>query len=236
MFLDSTVMYRQGHLGVSLLSGSPIMLILLYNGLVTPAIIFIGLVAVLSTYPDMDLDSSYFTHRGFTHTVWFGVILGVTISFICLLGFFATNYVLFEVKQFTGIQTGTISDYINPFTVLVTVFFAGFSSVVFHTLGDVPTPSGVSIAPPYIDEHGFGWFNADNKVANRCFLYLGVFAFGFSCLVWWYGAFTVFGAVLVLIYIPSVPVVVLLAAQNQRTVNRNDDTWIDWVDLRGILH
>lgn len=150
-------MRKEGHLGLSLLLGSPVASALIYYGFVVESLLYLFIVSFFSSLPDIDIrlqksalgDIFNITHRGITHTVWFGLLFG---SF---LG--STIYVGYEDPILTA-----------------TIAFAGFSVVIFHSIGDMITQYGINYIPPLTDKIAFKWCNYNNRWANYGYLALGI--------------------------------------------------------------
>lgn len=145
-------MYREGHIGLSLLLSSPFIFLFRVfeidvNYIVTACL----LMAALSSIPDVDVQFEV-KHRGITHTVIFGVIVGFTLS------------ILFS--YFTGGVYWLIG------------FIAGFGGTISHLIGDALTYSKFKPFYPFSNrEVAYGLFKASSKVVNRGILALGIFTF-----------------------------------------------------------
>jgi inner membrane protein len=214
-------MHKEGHMGVSLLLGSPVALVLLLEGYITSGFSYIFVVMMLSSYPDIDLNTDGLSHRGFTHTVWFGLLVGSILSFISLL---------------IVIQETIINYYLDPSLFPLVMLGAGLTGIIFHTAGDIVTPAGVQIMPPFIDEIGFGFFRANNKIANVGLLTMGFISLVSCLMIFSYGIDSVFRSVLIFVYVVGVPVVVTIASVIPLSYNRTNIDWIKWFNLRNILH
>lgn len=172
-------MYKEGHYGINALLYAPIAFII--SAYRDPMIAIIGGVIVvgLAKAPDFDrhFDNNMDTHRsevwqiipikhrGFTHTVWFAVFIGV-------LG----------AVGMAGLGVGYNVSLSVPL-LFVFGFICGFSSVVGHLLGDVITPMGIKpFSPVSKQKYSLGICNASNTVANYGLLVVGglllVIAFG----------------------------------------------------------
>lgn len=157
-------MYR-GHGGLSLLLYSPLMFLFRGFGVDMNLIILTGfLMVVVSFMPDLDIPARRIRlrirHRGITHTLLFGVVIGV--SFSVMLGL---------VYGFPGWLMG---------------FEAGFGGIASHLAGDVLTYERPQVKPfyPFSDkEVVFGLFKASDTTANNTMLALGVIAFTISYII-----------------------------------------------------
>jgi len=160
------IMYREGHHGLNALLYAPIAGVVSVfwsvEAAIMGAVIFVG----LSSVPDFDRHfdnnmnsnrSDLWTlvpikHRGFTHTVWFALLMGG------VMAVFATALLP------------------NEPTVFVSVFgfVAGFGGIVGHILGDAVTPMGVKpFNPIHSEKYTLNLFTAKNKVANYGFMIVG---------------------------------------------------------------
>lgn len=153
-------MKQEGHIGLSLLTISPIVLLLVLTENITLSLLFIFTVAILSTLPDIDIviQGSIINkilgikHRGITHTVLFSLIIGSITTVI-----------------YYSFNTTFLFAYIG--------FFAGFIGIISHILGDITTSTGVNIAPRYNNSnYSFDWFNYNNVIANYGFFVLGAYS------------------------------------------------------------
>lgn len=153
-------MYWRGHVGAALLVVSPLGGWLASRGYFdlafTACIVAVG----LSTLPDLDERLSI-PHRGPTHTVWFGLGIGVFAFVIGWIG---------------GAILG------NRPVVLGGVFgVAAGLAVCSHLVADVVTPMGIQPWKPLSDRHySLGLTPARNPRANRLLLGVGTGAALFS--------------------------------------------------------
>lgn len=153
-------MKQEGHIGLSLLTISPIILILVLTENTLLSLLFISTVAILSTLPDIDIviQGSIINkvlgiqHRGITHTILFSLIIGLITTVI----YYTINTTL--LFAFVG-------------------FLAGFIGILSHIFGDIMTPTGVNYAPRYKnDNYSFDLFNYNNVIANYGFFVLGIYS------------------------------------------------------------
>lgn len=126
------------------------------------------------------------THRGLTHSLWFSIAFGffsavvTSILILAVIGadiYFGTNVYMNLTDLFNA----------NPIYLVPLMFTIGFLSIVFHTIGDIFTPTGIHFLTPRTDYgYTFDQFYAKNEVANRSALPLGFIMlsyaifFGFS--------------------------------------------------------
>lgn len=171
-------MKQEGHIGVSLLLASPVTGLLLYFEEMLLSAVFTLTVVWLASIPDIDTTLSEYLpikHRGFTHTVHFGLLVGSASVVIGVL-----------VERSFEVQLVVDELYI---TVL---FLAGFLGILFHSIGDVMTQHGVTLIPDYIVSSGvplvgrkfaFQWFNYNNLVGNIGFLFIGAVSMIVSVMI-----------------------------------------------------
>lgn len=148
-------MYRNGHVGASLLLYAPFGFLL--AALVSVEAGAVGALAAASTatIPDLDVRVPFVRHRGITHTVWFALLVGVAFGVVGVaLGF--RNGVA-AALLFGGVG-----------------FLFGAGSIVSHLLADALTPMGIRPYAPVRDtEYTLDLFTAANPVANYALLGLG---------------------------------------------------------------
>ncbi len=155
-------MLREGHVGLSLLVFS---LLLLPFGWNQHVMTFIILATILSSLPDWD-QRFQIKHRAYTHNLGFGLLLGAVIGI--MFGYFQTLFL--GLMGFLGVLGGVLS----------------------HLLGDIiagKKPSGKpwKLKPfkPFSDrEIGYGIWKATNKKVNAGFLTVGVFSLAIYILTW----------------------------------------------------
>lgn len=131
------------------------------------------------------------SHRGITHTVWYMAVVG---GFFGVVGF-SVLYGLsiglpYEYAELLFIDILNASVYLTS----AVLFIAGFSSVLFHCIGDVFTPTGINfmslntqwgVSLRNLKFTVFGKeispeFYYDNKVANRSASVFGVIGFSYA--------------------------------------------------------
>lgn len=170
-------MLKEGHFGLGLTIYLPIGAVLVAIGHFE--LFVTGLVAVSlgALWPDIDTNTPLFKHRGWTHTVWFMVILGVIGGAATL---FIDWYLLTPERLPFGLRV--------EIGVLTAGIVGGMLSlgVFSHLLGDLITPRGVrpfdpvsprGIVPLTISERKFTLelTKASNTVANWVFVIVGAF-------------------------------------------------------------
>lgn len=149
--------YRTGHLGVALLVYAPVGVALVLAGRADLAVV--GEVAMLwlATLPDYDLRVPFLTHRGFTHTVGFALLVGLALG--------AGGWV-----------AGTAVETASRPVLAGFGFGVGVLAVGAHLLGDVITPAGITPFWPVSGRtYTFRVARADSVAANYGLFALGVF-------------------------------------------------------------
>ena len=142
-------MQAKGHWGLAFLI---LFLIAIPFGINVYVISLIFLTAFLSSLPDIDLKLGI-RHRKITHTIIFAIVSGIVFCFLF------------------GVVTKEIIWYIIG-------FLAGFGGVLLHLLGDLMTYMTFKPLYPFSSRDiSFGWFRADNIIANYGFFILGWIAF-----------------------------------------------------------
>jgi inner membrane protein len=160
-------MKQEGHIGVSLLTVSPIVLAFVMTDNIRLSILFVLTVSIISNFPDIDIwiSRSFINkilgikHRGVTHTILFSTIIGILTGLIYYsIGIHSVDYVNFTVG-----------------------FMAGFLSIVSHIFADLFNPTGVKFMPSMMDSN-YSWsmFNYNNVIANFGFLIIGIYSIAIS--------------------------------------------------------
>lgn len=139
----------EGHLGTSLTLGFPILFI---QSIPYEQRVCLYIFVIFGSFlPDLDAIPLIFeerigeieciSHRGFTHTVYFGFLIGV----------------VYYLSQRIALDSNI--DIFVP-------IFVGIYSVLIHCLGDYLTPKGVNLIPPFTSGFSFDYIEYDNYVAN----------------------------------------------------------------------
>lgn len=167
-------MLRSGHRGIAGVLLYPMTALFMYIYPDSPAtLVMICLLYALSTIPDIDqpiidrygsniqIGSKSFelSHRGFSHTAYGSIALGVTLLLVCIP--------LIHVFSLDG-------------SYIVAISIAGFLCVPLHCLGDIFTPSGIDHVPPFTSGFSLGWFYYDNSFANLGSFLVGILGLGLS--------------------------------------------------------
>lgn len=143
-------MYPPGHIGIALALYSPIGLFLSLRGRVRLAVAGTVLVAGVTLLPDVDKHLHWFVHRGFTHTVWFALAVGVSLGTLtALLGYRR--------------RRGTAALRLGAFGLCM-----GTLAILAHLLGDVITPMGIRPFQPLgVGDYTFSLVFASDPTANE---------------------------------------------------------------------
>jgi len=158
-------MYRTGHYGAALLGYAPLGVLLLLSGLSELAILG-GVGAVtLAMVPDLDQRVPGVPHRGPTHTVWFGLLVGGVVGVGAGLA-------------------GSSQGIIEAIGLAVLGFLVGAVSVLSHIAADALTPAGVRPFAPVRDRrYSYNVATAKNPIANYALLGAGVLVSGVALVV-----------------------------------------------------
>lgn len=140
-------MHERGHIGTSLLVYTPFVMwwIKPAHGIAMAAL-GVVFVVTFAMVPDLDMKIPIMKHRGFSHTLWFAMIVGG-------IGW----YIGSEIGL--GLLVGVLS----------------FLVIWSHILGDALTPMGIRPFHPVSDmKFTLDLWNADSKIGNTILLLLGV--------------------------------------------------------------
>lgn len=149
-------MYRTGHYGAALLVYAPVGYLLVLVGRDDLAVLGGAGVLALARLPDYDLRVPLVRHRGPTHTVLFGLLVGAALG--------AGGW-LVGVRRgaAAGLELGLLG------------VAVGVLAVGSHLLADALTPAGVRpFWPVSSRRYSLGLARADNPLANYGLLALGV--------------------------------------------------------------
>lgn len=153
-------MRQEGHIGVSLILGSPLIGILFFLEWFMLGIVSTFVLLSLASFPDIDikLKNNFIgrrlgiKHRGFTHTLKFAFLMSV---FIAL---FISPFVPFPTPGISFMVLGLF----------------GFLGIAFHIAGDIITPTGVNFYPSRLDKnYTLNLFKFNNLIANFTYPLLG---------------------------------------------------------------
>lgn len=155
-------MHAPGHIGAALLIYAPVATVVASVGFPRLALYGLGLAVAVSTVPDVD-QFLQIEHRGFTHTVWFLLVLA-------LLGA--------GVGWILGISLG------DPLAFTAVFGTAVGLSILSHLLADSVTPMGIRPFTPVSEfHHSFELVRAANERANLALFSVGSIATIFCYVV-----------------------------------------------------
>jgi inner membrane protein len=166
-------MYKEGHIGLGLLAATPFAL--LFGFTVAPqwGLLTFGFAFVTSRAPDIDQRLPGISHRGFTHTIWFGVLLSI------FFGAGATVALVPIVMDAHSLRGGIslVQLLTTNWSILMIGFTGCLAGFVSHLFGDILTEAYDYTVNPFWPVSGkaytLGWTKADSKVWNWGFLLLG---------------------------------------------------------------
>lgn len=164
-------MHRSGHFGISLIWAAILVTILPLQWSLPIAVVMIG----TEFLPDLDLRVSILDHRGYSHTVWAGLLVGT------LLGIGAAAFTATIGVELVALlpTVDTISP-LRPFAIVATGTILGFLA---HFTGDIITVGqgyyGVQpFAPLSQWESSIQLCRADSTFGNSALLAGGWIALG----------------------------------------------------------
>lgn len=148
-------MKKNGHMGLSLVLFAPFLYFFKIKGFdVNTILIMGGFMITLSTFPDIDLKYKMFgiKHRGITHSLVFGIGIGILLGFMMEYFFESSTWLM--------------------------GFFAGFGGIISHLLGDALTYGRFKPFFPFSNiEVAYGLFKASNIIMNNAIFIIGLIAF-----------------------------------------------------------
>lgn len=157
-------MYKFGHFGVALLVYAPLGIATTVSVGDTLAAVGAVVCVALSTLPDCDQYLSGTEHRGATHTIPFGLLVGMLLAGI------------------TALAAGFPSVSVD-FTTVAFAFVIGTVSISSHLLADVITPMGIRPFRPVSNRHfTLSLTRAANPTTNYLLLFLGLVAITVAAL------------------------------------------------------
>lgn len=183
-------MYRDGHIGVSLLLLAAPTWFLLDAGLPgLAAVLAFGALAA-ERLPDKDMYLPI-PHRGPTHTLAFGLLVGLVeagVAYYIAVSGEWSSYAseirsisvagLPAVGSFTDGVAGVGDLFGDPLLAAAIGLVAGFAGIVFHLAGDVITVSGIRPLKPVSDRRlRVPLTLAKNRFSNTALLVAGSLAF-----------------------------------------------------------
>jgi inner membrane protein len=163
--------YRNGHLGVSLLVFAPAAFLLVAAGLPLVALVTGAVLCWLSMLPDLDHRVPGLAHRGPTHSLAFAGLVGVVGAGIGSL-----------------VASGGVLAVSLPVPAVPYGFLLGATTVLAHLAADTLTPAGVPYLWPVSGRrYSVSLVRADSTIGNYALLAVGVFA---TAAATWLGAAT----------------------------------------------
>lgn len=147
-------MHKWGHFGVNALLYAAI-LPFVDNRWSTTVVVLGAVVAIgLANFPDVDEPFRWGTHRGFTHTLWFAIVVGIVVG-------------------------GAFGILLEPtWPTLLLGFGLGAGSMLAHVTIDAMTPMGVRPLAPVSERHvTTAWFYSKNRRINIGVFLVGALAF-----------------------------------------------------------
>jgi len=158
------LMYKNGHFGVTLLLYSPVLVLLRFYSSIDIGLVGLLIALIITPLPDQDLNISYLRHRGFTHTVYFSVLLGL----IAVVLFAIVSQIIYIQFEYSVPRRNDI---------FVFIFINTMFGILSHIIGDSLTPMGVKpfrLPSKYLESLPISWnakftlnlCKASNKTAN----------------------------------------------------------------------
>lgn len=149
-------MYRQGHIGISLILYLPLAYHLIHSG--NLLLTGFGVIAMLATtmLPDIDHQIPMLPHRGVTHSVWFAGGVGYAVYRICtdLLAIIQV-----ATSESAAVFLGTMAGY----------------GIISHLVADALTPMGVQPLTPFLSARWtFNLAQSSNALVNKSLLIAGL--------------------------------------------------------------
>ncbi|ERH06477.1 MAG: putative membrane-bound metal-dependent hydrolase [Halonotius sp. J07HN4] len=149
-------MYREGHLGVSLLVFAPVGYWLTTVGNPEAALVTGVIMCWLAMLPDIDHRLPVITHRGVTHSLLFAGVVGSV--------FGAVGAVLTDAFGVAGVDVSMFG--VGGADLGTSGVVLGVLTVGAHLLGDALTPAGVPLLWPFGRSYSLSVTRADSTLAN----------------------------------------------------------------------
>lgn len=164
-------MNKLGHIGLALIFAAPIALVLGLTLGPTWSMIFFGMSLFTFNVPDIDQRTSLIKHRGFTHTIWFGIIISGILT--------ALLVPVFGIRTGSTVQLSDIVPLLTENWIPIAVIYTGLlTGIVSHIFGDTLTEAYDYTINPFwpISNKAYtlDWTNADSTVWNIGLLVGGV--------------------------------------------------------------
>jgi len=125
-------MHKHGHIGLSLAVAAPIAIIFGYFFGPQWATLTLIFSFITSRVPDFDHRTELIAHRGFTHTIWFAIIISLAGALIIT----QISTIAGTGPENAGITLSNITNLLPTFAMTFTGFMIGFIS---HLIGDIIT-------------------------------------------------------------------------------------------------
>jgi inner membrane protein len=169
-------MYREGHIGLGLLVATPFAILFSFSIAPQWGLFTFGFAFITSRAPDIDQSLPLISHRGFTHTIWFGILLSL---FFAIGATVALSPFIMDTGSLDGLDT-LASLLMGNWEVFVIGFVGCFAGFVSHLVGDILTEAYDYTVNPFWPisntAYTLGWTQADSKVWNWGLLVLGAVA------------------------------------------------------------
>lgn len=177
--LGCVIMYRRGHVGITLLGLSPVLYVLLPD---RPFLSLLTLgVFVIEPLPDFDQRIAWLEHRKTSHTLLTACIIGCVCA---CLGWLAGTYVTIPVADWLAsiaaaddtplAWSATRLETLDALTLTIVGMGVGIGGVLLHLAGDIITVSGIQPLLPFSQRTiSLSSLYADDTAANLGFFLLG---------------------------------------------------------------
>ena len=160
-------MYRDGHYGLTLSLYAPVGFVLVWIGATRFALLSYMGVVVLSSFPDIDLKTSYLKHRGVSHSIVAAAAVGVVYAAVAV-----------GLNRPGILTVAPLSGLLEAVAVAGFGFVIGVFGIGSHILGDLLTPMGVSPLLPFSSKtYSLNVTTAASERANYILFNLGVLGF-----------------------------------------------------------
>jgi len=170
-------MLREGHLGIGLLVYIPVAAILVIFDHWVLLAIGVWATVIGASFPDLDTRVRFVKHRGWTHTVWFMLVMAIGGS---ILGVFSIQWIFGFFPLVADIVPQSLG-------IAAAGMFAGGMTlgVGSHLVGDLVTREGIRPFHPVLPRdvggltvsktrYHWGSLRAKNRLVNTMFLGAGV--------------------------------------------------------------
>ena len=173
-------MHRAGHTGIWMLLYAPVAFTLLSEGRPEVAVLGAAIVYVVEQILDADQFIPFLKHRGFSHTVGFAVLVGLTLGAV---GFFigerafliAGNWITERGFDSVGTTVIEAETAVNERELARIGFGMGTFGILAHLAGDVVTKMGIQPFWPVSSWRvSLSRLRARNPIANQLLFVLGL--------------------------------------------------------------